>query len=170
MSLPSKTPSESRLQTSELVLPEHTNLLNQLLGGKLMYWIDIGAFIVAQRHSNSPMVTASMDNLSFRHPIELGHVVTLKMQVTRSFRTSMEVYVRVHSENIVTGERFESNAAFLTFVALDENKRPKEVPSIRPETDEEKELYAGAARRRRLRLLLAKSDGSVVDKLLDGLE
>jgi acyl-CoA hydrolase len=126
------------------------------MGGKMMHWMDIVSAISAQRHSNSIVVTASVDNVSFQNPIQLGCVVTLKAFVTRSFSSSMEVYIEVWAENIPDGRKWKSNSAFFTFVAVDKNGKPKRVPELVPETDEEKELYAGALRRRQLRLVLAK--------------
>ena len=165
-----KTSQETKVHMTEVVLPEHTNLLNQLMGGRLMYWMDVASFIVAQRHANRSVVTASVDNVSFKNPIQLGNMVNLQAQMTRAFRTSMEVYVRVYSENMMTGERFESNSAFFTLVALGQNGRPAEVPLLRPESEEEKEFFEGAARRRRVRLLLARSKISGFDEIMDRLE
>ena len=150
-----KTPSDSALSMTELVLPNDTNTLNNLMGGRLMHWMDVVSAIVAQRHSNNLVVTASVDNISFKHPIALGNVVTLRARVTRAFNTSMEVRIDVEAEHAPSGKKFESNSAFFTFVAMDENGRPKEVPELVPVTEEEKELYAGALRRRQLRLVLA---------------
>ena len=121
-----------------------------------MHWMDIVGAISAQKHSNCLVVTASVDNISFRNPIRLGQVVTLQAQVTRAFNTSMEVYIKVWAEDIPQNVRFESNSAFFTFVAMDPNLKPTKVPEITPETDEEIELYNGAMRRRELRLILSK--------------
>lgn len=140
---------------TELVLPNDTNTLNNLMGGRLMHWMDIVSAIAAQRHSNKIVVTASVDNISFRSPILLGNVVTLKAKVTRAFSTSMEVRIDVEAEDVPSGRKFESNAAYFTFVALDASGRPAEIPEIETETEEEKELYSGALRRRQLRLILA---------------
>lgn len=146
---------ESVVVKNELLMPNDTNMLNNLMGGKMMYWMDITAGIAAQRHCGFAAVTASVDNISFRNPIELGSVVTLTAQVTRSFKTSMEVYIEVVAENIPKKTRYVSNSAFFTFVALDEHGKPVEVPEAIPETDREKELYEGALRRRQLRLIFA---------------
>jgi acyl-CoA hydrolase len=150
-----KTPADSALSMTELVLPNDTNTMNNLMGGRLMHWMDVVSAIVAQRHANRLVVTASVDNISFRHPIALGNVVTLRARVTRAFRTSMEVRIDVEAEDAPSGKKFESNSAFFTFVAMDENGKPAEVPELVPVTDEEKELYDGALRRRQLRLVLA---------------
>ncbi|MCK6617433.1 MAG: acyl-CoA thioesterase [Cyclobacteriaceae bacterium] len=150
-----KYPRESFVSMTELVLPNDTNTLNNLMGGRLMHWMDIVSAIAAQKHSNRIVVTASVDNISFRHPILLGHVVTLKARVTRSFNSSMEVRIDVEAEDIPSGKKIESNSAYFTFVAVDQSGRPIDVPEIEPETDEEKEYYNGALRRRQLRLILA---------------
>lgn len=150
-----KTPSDSALSMTELVLPNDTNTLNNLMGGRLMHWMDVVSAIVAQRHSNNLVVTASVDNISFKHPIALGNVVTLRARVTRAFNTSMEVHIDVEAEHAPSGKKFKSNSAFFTFVAMDENGRPVSVPELVPVTDEEKELYNGALRRRQFRLVLA---------------
>jgi acyl-CoA hydrolase len=151
-----KSCKESNVIMTELVLPNDTNTLNNLMGGKLMHWMDIVSAIAAQRHSNSIVVTASVDNISFSQPIQLGNVVTLHAFVTRAFSTSMEVYIEVIAENIPAGESEETNSAFFTFVAVDQKGKPKRVPEAIPETEKEQELYNGALRRRQLRLVLGK--------------
>lgn len=150
-----KTPSESFISMTELVLPNDTNTLNNLMGGRLMHWMDIVSAIAAQKHSNRIVVTASVDNISFKHPIQLGNVVTLKAKVTRAFNSSMEVRIDVDAEDIPASRKVESNSAYFTFVAVDQTGRPIDVPEVEPETDEEKELYNGALRRRQLRLILS---------------
>lgn len=152
----SKSCEESKVTMTELVLPNDTNTLDNLMGGRLMHWMDVVSAIAAQRHSNSIVVTASVDNISFAQPIQLGDVVTLKAFVTRAFSTSMEVYIEVVSENIPAGEKERTNSAFFTFVAVDKKGKPKQVPELKPETDKEIELFNGALRRRQLRLVLAK--------------
>ncbi len=147
---------ESLVIRTELLFPNDTNMLNTMMGGRLMHWMDIVGAISAQKHSNSLVVTASVDNISFRNPIHLGQVVTLQAQVTRAFNTSMEVYINVTAEDIPRNIKFESNSAFFTFVAIDRNLKPVKVPEITPETEEEIELFNGAQRRRELRLILAK--------------
>jgi len=147
---------DSRVIMTELVLPNDTNTMNNLMGGRLMHWMDIGAAIAAQRHSNRTVVTASVDNISFGKPIPLGDVVTLTASVTRAFNSSMEIYIHVKSENIPRGKSEVTHSAFLTFVAVDQGGRPIDIAEAVPETDAEKELYAGALRRRQLRLVLAK--------------
>lgn len=150
-----KFPRESFVSMTELVLPNDTNTLNNLMGGRLMHWMDIVSAISAQKHSNRIVVTASVDNISFNHPIQLGNVVTLKARVTRAFNSSMEVRIDVEAEDIPTGKKIVSNSAYFTFVAVDQSGRPIDVPEIEPETDEDREYYNGALRRRQLRLILA---------------
>ena len=151
-----KTAKESLVTKTELVLPNDTNTLNNLMGGRLMHWMDVVSAIAAQKHSNRIVVTASVDNVSFRKPIRLGNVVTLIAKVTRAFNSSMEVHIQVSAEDVPSGKGFESNEAFYTFVAVDQSGRPIDVPGLIPETEEEKLLYDGALRRRQMRLVLAK--------------
>lgn len=151
----SKTAKESLTITNELVLPNDTNTLNNLMGGRLLHLMDISAAISAQKHCNNIVVTASVDNVSFRHPIKLGDVVSLESQVTRAFNTSMEIRIVVWAQNIPSGTKVMSNEAYYTFVAIDEHSKPVVVPKLIPETDEEIRLYAEAQQRRELRLVLA---------------
>ena len=166
-----KFPQESLVSMTELVLPNDTNTLNNLMGGRLMHWMDIVSAIAAQKHSNRIVVTASVDNISFKHPIQLGNVVTLKAKVTRSFHSSMEVRIDVEAEDVPSGKKMESNSAYFTFVAKDENGRPTEVPEVIPQTDEEKSLFESALRRRQLRLILADrmkpSDANELKSIFD---
>lgn len=141
---------------TELVLPNDTNPLNNLMGGRLLHWMDIVSAISAQKHSNRIVVTASVDNVSFSHPIRIGNVVTLNAKVTRSFSSSMEVHIEVFSEDLQSGAKIMSHRAFFTFVAVDQAGKPIDVPELIPETPEEIELYESALRRRQLRLVLAK--------------
>ncbi len=139
---------------NELVLPNDTNMLHNLMGGRLLHWMDIAAAITAQKHCNRIVVTASVDNVSFKQPIKLGDVVTIEARVTRAFNTSVEVRLDVWAENVPSATRNKSNEAYFTFVALDAEGKTVAVPELVPETTEEKELYAGALRRRQLRLIL----------------
>ena len=150
-----KPVSESFVRMTELVLPNDTNTLNNLMGGRMMHLMDVAAAISAQRHSNRIVVTASVDNVSFREGIKLGSVVTLEAKVTRSFSSSMEVHIDVWAEDIPSGTKIKSNEAFFTFVAVDQSGRPIDVPEAVPETAEEIGHYEGALRRRQLRLVLA---------------
>lgn len=140
---------------NELVLPNDTNTLGNLMGGRLLHFMDIAAGISAMRHSNRTCVTASVDNVDFRSEIKLGEVVLIEAVVNRAFTTSMEVEIDVWAEDTTTGERRKCNRAFFTFVAVDQSGRPIPVIPVEPETDEERERYDGAQRRRELRLILA---------------
>ncbi len=151
---------------TELVLPNDTNTLGNLMGGRMMYWMDIGSAISAMRLSHSPVVTASVDNVSFNAPIKLGHILTVESFVTRAFNTSMEVRINVHGEDKIKGTRYLSNTAYFTFVALDLDGTPKKVDEVQPVTEWEHELYEGALRRRQLRLILAgKMEAEDADEL-----
>ena len=151
----SKKASESYVIMTQFVLPNDTNTLNNLMGGRLLHWMDIAAAITAQKHSGKLAVTASVDSVSYKKSIKLGDVVTLEARIVRSFNTSMEVHITVWAENIPSGEKFKSNEAYYTFVALDRNGSPVSVPAVIPENDEEQKRYEGALRRRQLRLILA---------------
>ncbi len=139
---------------NEIVLPNDTNLFGNLMGGRLMYWMDIAAAISATKHSNAPCMTASVDNLSFKNPIKIGNIVHIEAKITRAFTTSMEINLKVWGEDILHQYKYESNEAFFTFVAVDPNNKPRPIPAVIPETEEEKFLYDGALRRRQLRLIL----------------
>ncbi len=151
----SKHPRESVVTMTELVLPNDTNTLNNLMGGRMMHLMDIVSAISAQRHSNRIVVTASVDTVSFREPIKLGNVITLSAQVTRAFNSSMEVHIEVWAEDIPSNLKIKSNEAFFTFVAVDQLGNPIDVPDLVPETEKEIELFNSALRRRQLRLVLA---------------
>ncbi|HRB62449.1 MAG TPA: acyl-CoA thioesterase [Niabella sp.] len=149
-----KKPSDSLVIMTELVLPNDTNVFGNLMGGRLMYWMDIAAALSAQKHCNAPVVTASVDNISFVNPIKLGNVVHIQARVTRAFNSSVEVFLDVWGEDLVLQQKYKSNTAYYTFVALDGNSKPKPVTPLEPETDEDIELYNGALRRRQVRLIL----------------
>lgn len=142
----------SQVHTTELVLPNDTNQLGNLLGGRLMHWIDIAAAICAQRHSGRVCVTASVDELNFHHPIKLGDIVTLQASVNRAFTTSMEIGVLVTAQTLNAGRQMRANNAYLTFVAVDERGKPARVPPVLPETDDERRRFEQALARRQLRL------------------
>jgi acyl-CoA hydrolase len=150
-----KKASDSFIVMNELVLPNDTNMFGNLMGGRLMYWMDIASAIAAGKHCNGPCMTASVDNLSFKNPIKLGNIVHIEAKVSRAFSTSMEIHVKVWGEDSLHQYTYESNEAYFTFVALDPNNRPRVVPSLIPENEEEQRLYDGALRRRQLRLVLA---------------
>ena len=150
-----KSPKESYTIMNELVLPNDTNTLNNLMGGRLLHWMDIAAAICSQKHSNRTVVTASVDNVSFKQPIKLGDVVNIEAKVTRAFNTSLEVRLDVWTQNIPSGTKIKSNEAYYTFVALDAEGNTMRVPEIIPQTEEEIGLFDGALRRRQLRLVLS---------------
>lgn len=151
----SKPARASYTTMTEMVFPNDTNGLNGLMGGRLLYWMDIVAAITAQKHANSFVVTASVDNVSFSHPIKIGNVVTLKAKITRAFNTSMEVHIEVQAEDVPESRIVESHRAFFTMVAVDLQGNKINVPELIPETEEEKALFDSALRRRQLRLVLA---------------
>jgi len=145
----------SRSEMTEIVLPAQTNPLGKLLGGQVMHLVDMAAAIAAHRHSNCYVVTASVDYIDFRNPVNLGEIVNLQAQVNRVFRTSMEVGVEVYSENAMTGERKHTTTAYVTFVAIDQHTRlPKPVVPLILKTAEEKRRFREAAKRRKVRLAL----------------
>lgn len=155
MALKQKYPKDSAVTMTEMVLPNDTNPLHNLMGGRMMHLIDIAGAIAAQKHSQRIVVTASVDNISFHQPIKLGSVITLQARVTRAFNSSMEIYVEVFAENLSMESKILTNRAFLTFVAIDQAGTPINVPELLPETEDEKKLFDGALRRRQLRLILA---------------
>ncbi|MGN6491653.1 MAG: acyl-CoA thioesterase [Agriterribacter sp.] len=154
MSIPSKTAKDSLVMMTELVLPNDTNVFGNLMGGRLMYWMDIAAALSAQKHANAPVVTASVDNISFENPIKLGNAVYIEAKVSRAFNSSMEVHMRVWGEDLKNQHKYKSNEAYYTFVALDAAGKSSAVPQLIPETEDEMRLFEGAMRRRQLRLIL----------------
>lgn len=152
--MPEKTPSDSYTVMTELVLPNDTNTFGNLMGGRLMYWMDIAAALAAMKHCSSPVVTASVDNISFEAPIKLGNVVHIEAKVSRAFNSSMEVHLNVWGEDAIQQFKYKSNEAYYTFVALDPNGKPRPVPGLVAETEEEVKLFEGALRRRQIRLIL----------------
>jgi len=155
--LPGVPPSHSATIMTEMVLPSDTNALGTIFGGKVMSWIDIAGAISAGRHSRRVVVTASIDALHFLAPIKLGHVVHIKAMVNYASRTSMEVGVRVDSENPLTGEMTHTSTAYATFVALDEHGKPTAVPPVKASTPVEKRRFQHAERRREMRMQLAEA-------------
>ena len=149
-----KKTADSKIIMTELVLPNDTNTFGNLMGGRLMYWMDIAAALVASKHCGAPAVTASVDNISFTNPITLGNVVHIEAKITRAFNTSMEVHLKVWGEDIIQQYKYKSNEAYYTFVALDPTGKPRPVPPVITENEEETALYDGALRRRQLRLVL----------------
>ena len=150
-----KTPSESRTITTDMVMPSETNHLNHLFGGELLARMDRAAYITARRHSRRIAVTASVNNVAFNTAIPVGSVVTIEAQISRTFKTSMEVFIDVYIEDRISGIRTKANEAIYTFVAVDDTLKPVEVSPIQPETEIEKQRYDAALRRRQLSLVLA---------------
>jgi len=151
-----KKVNDSKTVMTEIIMPNDTNPLHNLMGGNLMRWMDIASGICAGKHCEAHVVTASVDHVSFTKPIKMGEVITLTASITRAFNTSVEVYVEVYTSNIKGGASKMSNHAYFTFVAIDDEKgRPINIPKIVPLTRDEQQLYEGALRRRELRLILS---------------
>jgi acyl-CoA hydrolase len=152
--LPGKPVSASRSEIVEAVLPNDANPLGKMLGGRVMHLMDIAGALAATRHCNSPTVTASVDYMDFRFPVDVGEWIVLKSSVNRVFRTSMEVGVKVFAENVLTGERKHTSSAYLTFVAVDLSRKPKPVPPLILETPEDRRRFEEAGDRRQARLAM----------------
>lgn len=155
MALKPKHPKDSLAIITEFVLPNDTNTLGNLMGGRLLHWMDIASAIAAHRHCGRVVVTASVNNVSFNQPIRLGEIVTIQAKISRAFNSSMEVFIDVWVENNTTGEKKKCNEAIYTFVAVDQLGNPINVPELIPETEEEKKRFDGALRRKQLSLILA---------------
>lgn len=141
--------------STKVVLPNDTNTLGNLFGGQLLAWMDVIASVSAHRHCKRVVVTASVNNVSFQKPINHASIVTLEAKVSRAFNSSMEIFVDVFIEDNLTGAKEKCNEAIYTFVAVDQNGGPIQVPELIPETAEEIERYEGALRRKQLSLILA---------------
>jgi len=150
-----KHPKDSKTEMTDLVLPSETNPINNLFGGELLARMDRAASIAARRHSRRIVVTASVNHVAFNKAIPLGSVVTVQAKVSRAFKTSMEIFIDVWTEDRESGRRLKANEAIYTFVAVDDMGHPVPVPKIDPETDLEKERYQAALRRKQLSLVLA---------------
>jgi len=155
MTMQAKAPSQSKTVMTDLVLPSETNPLNNLFGGELLARMDRAASIAARRHSRRIVVTASVNHVAFNRAIPLGSVVTVEAKVSRSFTSSMEVFLDVWIEDRESGERAKANEAIYTFVAVDETGRPTRIPELQPETEQEIERFEAALRRKQLSLVLA---------------
>lgn len=154
--LESKLVEESTTVMTEMIMPNDTNPMGNLMGGYLMRWMDIAGAICAARHCDAHVATASVDHISFHEPIKLGDVITLTAKVTRAFNTSVEIFVDVSAADITGANARQSNHAYFTFVALDTSTmKPIHIPPVNPITSEEKARYTSASRRRELRLILA---------------
>lgn len=151
-----KKVSESHTIMTEMIMPNDTNPLGNLMGGNLMRWMDIIGGICAGKHCEAHVVTASVDNVSFDKPIRLGDVITLEAKVTRAFKSSVEIFVEVRAANIKGGDPRRCNHAYFTFVGLDDaSKKPIPIPQVIPLSNEEEKMFEGAARRREVRLILS---------------
>jgi acyl-CoA hydrolase len=149
--LPVRTVVDSQSEMTELILPNDANTLGNLLGGRLMHFIDLVAAMAAYRHARTHVVTAAMDHIDFIAPVHVGDLLILKSSLNRAFNTSMEVGVKVWVENTVAGIHRHVASAYLTFVAVDIQGRRVPVPKLQPETEEEQRHYEDAGRRRELR-------------------
>jgi acyl-CoA hydrolase len=174
-SLDPKRVSDSRTVMTEMIMPNDTNPMGNLMGGYLMRWMDIVCAICAGKHCQAHVVTAAVDNISFQNPIRLGDVITLEACVTRSFNTSVEIYVEVFASNLKGENPRRCNHAYFTFVALDEDRKtPIPVAPVLPLSNEEQQLYDSAIRRREVRLVLSgrmkAKDATEVRKLFSDMD
>ena len=155
--------SKSQVIMNEMVLPNDANALGNVLGGHVMHLMDMCAAMAAMRHCRRVVVTASVDQLSFHHPVKVGELMSLRSSVNYTDRTSMEVGIRVEAEHPLTGERRHTSSAYFTFVALDEQGRPTQVPKVAPQSEVEQRRFRAARKRRAARLALreeiAQADG-----------
>ena len=152
MTRPTKTVRDSQHETSRMMMPEDSNNLGHVFGGVILAMMDTTAAVAAIRHARQICVTASIDRVDFREPIHLGDLVVMKASVNYVGRTSMEIGVRVEAEDLIAGNRRHTNSCYMTFVAVDRNGRPAEIPGLVPETEQERRRYAAAQERRRRRL------------------
>ncbi len=150
-----KTPAQSHTSSTHIVLPNDTNTLGNLMGGKLLHWMDATAAVCAHRHAERVVVTASVNHVAFNHPIKLGDFVTLEAKVSRAFISSMEVFIDVMVDDHRSKKRVPCNEAIYTFVAVDQYGSPINIPEIEPETAEEKKRFSEALQRKQLALVLA---------------
>ncbi len=150
-----KKASDSLVIMTEMVFPNDTNHFGNLMGGRLMFWMDVAAAMVAMKHSELPCVTVSVDNISFDNPVKLGDFVHIEAKISRAFKTSMEIHINVWGEDALHKHRYKSNEAYFTFVSIDDNGKPQPVNQMEPETEEEQKLFEAALRRRQIRLMLS---------------
>ena len=158
-SRPTRTVQESQHETSELMMPQDANVLGHVFGGVVLSMMDKAAAVSAFRHARNACVTVSIDRVDFREPIHVGDLLIMKASVNYTGRTSMEIGVRVEAEDLITGRRRHTNSCYMTFVAIDRNGRPVEIPEVVPETDIEKRRFAAAKERRRRRLEERNEEG-----------
>ena len=155
-----RTVQNSQHETSEIMMPQHSNVLGHIFGGVILSMMDRTAAVSAFRHARNACVTVSIDRVDFREPIHVGDLIIMKSSVNFTGRTSMEVGVRVEAEDMISGNRRHTNSCYLTFVAIDRNGRPMEIPQVQPETPIEQRRYAAAQERRRRRLEERKAEES----------
>jgi acyl-CoA hydrolase len=151
-------PRESEAVMSELMMPQHANIMGNVFGGVLLSLVDRAAAVAAIRHARRPCVTVSVDKVNFREPIRVGELVTALARVNFTGHSSMEIGVKVIAENVLTGEQRHTNSCYLTYVALDDNGHPTQVPPVVPETPDEKRRYDRAAKRRATRVMDRRYD------------
>ena len=151
-------PRESEAVMSELMMPQHANIMGNVFGGVILSLVDRVAAVAAIRHARKPCVTVSVDKVDFKEPIHVGELLTAHARVNYAGRTSMEVGVKIIAENVLTGERRHTNSCYVTYVALDDRGRPTEVPPVVPETPDEKRRYERAAKRRASRVMDRRYD------------
>ena len=168
MTRQTKTVRESQHETSELMMPQHANNLGHVFGGVILSMMDKAAAIAAIRHARLTVVTASIDRVDFREPVKVGDLVVMHASVNYVGRSSMEVGVRVEAEDLLTGNRRHTNSCYLTFVAIDQNGRPVEVPLLRPETPDEERRHEAAKERRRRRLEERQLEDEAVRRTVAG--
>lgn len=149
---------DSQVEMTEIVLPQDTNSLGTIFGGRVMQWMDIGAAICGFRHCRTAVVTASVDRLTFLVPLKIGHIVSVRASVNYTAKTSMEIGVRVDSEEPLTGKKQHCSSAYFTFVAVNEAGKPIVVPSVVPVTAEEKRRFEAAKKRRQERLTMREHE------------
>ena len=153
-----KCVSDSAVQMTEIVMPQDTNTLGTIFGGKVMQWMDIAAAICGFRHCRTAVVTASVDSLSFLYAIKTGHIVSIKASVNFTAKTSMEIGVRVEAEDPLSGDKKHASSAYFTFVAVDGKGTPILVPQIQPETSDEQRRFKEGQSRRKIRLQMRKKN------------
>jgi len=151
-------PRESEAVMSELMMPQHANIMGNVFGGVILSLVDRVAAVAAIRHARKPCVTVSVDKVDFKEPIHVGELLTAHARVNYAGRTSMEVGVKIIAENVLSGERRHTNSCYVTYVALDGGGRPTEVPPVVPETPDEKRRYERAAKRRASRVMDRRYD------------
>jgi acyl-CoA hydrolase len=151
-------PSESETVMSELMMPQHANIMGNVFGGVILSMVDRIAAVCAIRHARKECVTVSVDKVDFRDPIHVGELITGFARVNYAGKTSMEVGVKIITEHLITGEKRHTNSCYVTYVALDDKGRPSAVPPIVPETPDEKRRYERAAKRRTSRVMERRYD------------